>query len=412
MGAGRTGDWIDDLGHRAGPLADCARTFLDCHGLAPQGAQGATGLGRLARLVEDHCDLEEVTEDDDRQFVEGAGAWLGLVLIDALGGGGYQSRDGIHRIHLGDHGYFDPFGAMQASLDSDGPRRELARHVTRAEAEAGGKGPIARVVRCLSRLLSTHPRFRIVDHFDLTLWLTEDVEIDLRRTVQATADQGDGAVEQAVQKLLSLLPGASGPATLPWTDAAPRLLPRLVNHRFFEQLKDSSAEGPGLVRMPVGHDVDCAFLLEFEGRCRFVRESEGLAWAVSLEALRERAHQNLASRSSRARFAAVETNEGPMVIAKSGDGLDAARLLLPSLRETLRPILGDAMIVAVPHRDVLMATPAHIPALTRALEARAADDASRAPHRITHHLFTLGQIDGQIGDPREFTPALGPATGA
>jgi len=84
----------------------------------------------------------------------------------------------------------------------------------------------------------------------------------------------------------------------------------------------------------------------------------------------------------------VDTDAGPLVVARTGDGLDAARLLLPTLPDVLRPELGDAVVAAIPHRDVLYACP-RADAPIEALAARAADASARAPHPITARLFDL-----------------------
>ncbi|MEZ4335273.1 MAG: hypothetical protein R3B82_01480 [Sandaracinaceae bacterium] len=98
--------------------------------------------------------------------------------------------------------------------------------------------------------------------------------------------------------------------------------------------------------------------------------------------------ENLADRSAGARFGTVDTEGGPIVFARTGDGLDAARILLPTLHAVLAPELGDAFLAAIPHRDVLLAC-ADTPRLREALLARARDDAARAPHRITDRLFRV-----------------------
>jgi len=46
-------------------------------------------------------------------------------------------------------------------------------------------------------------------------------------------------------------------------------------------------------------------------------------------------------------------------------------------------------VVAVPHRDILLAAPEAPPELVAALRARAAEDFARAPHPITAALFRV-----------------------
>ena len=76
------------------------------------------------------------------------------------------------------------------------------------------------------------------------------------------------------------------------------------------------------------------------------------------------------------------------MVARTGDGLDSARLLLPTLTAVLRHDLGDAFLLAAPHRDTLLAAP-DTDAGRALLLARAADLAARAPHAICDQPFRM-----------------------
>ncbi len=192
---------------------------------------------------------------------------------------------------------------------------------------------------------------------------------------------------RSVDKLLSFL--GEDRRTVAWGDARTRLLPRLLPPSFEASLPDDSPRRGTLATRPVWQDVRVALILGYEGRSRFVREDELEDWAQSFDDCLTVAVANLAARSTTARFARIETEAGPLVVARTGDGLDAARLLLPGLHDVLSAELGSPFLASVPHRDTLLAGPTSPEALVQALRHKTADDAARAPHRISDALFLV-----------------------
>jgi hypothetical protein len=209
--------------------------------------------------------------------------------------------------------------------------------------------------------------------------------------IDATRDGDVTAVDQAVAKLVGMLPGGAGSASMPWDEAAPLLVPRLVGSAFVAELSATEGAAHGLALFPFGHGVHVALLLAYEDRARYLRAAEVASFPRPPDEVLARAIQNLASRSLRARFARIDTDSGPMIVARSGDGLDAARLLLPSLHDVLAPELGSPFVAAIPHRDTLIACAEQPEPLVASLAARARDDAARAPHAITKELFYVAE---------------------
>ena len=67
------------------------------------------------------------------------------------------------------------------------PSAELARRVAVAEAEAGGSGPISRLVLAFElQLAEQRPDLQIEQQFELELTLTGNVAVDLRRIAATT----------------------------------------------------------------------------------------------------------------------------------------------------------------------------------------------------------------------------------
>ena len=200
-------DWLNTLEDVGGRLVPAARAFVDSQD-PPLPGSGATGIRWLADQLEDFVDKDTDGTDDDR-FVEGAGAVLGLLLIDHLGGR-TRERDGCHRVQLGRFGWFDPFGTIQEALDAEDPRRCLSDYLSVAEREAAETGPVSRVVRVFADTLGRErPDLDIESQFELTVDLNNGASVDLARLERVARDQDDDAATEAARRIISMLPGSN-----------------------------------------------------------------------------------------------------------------------------------------------------------------------------------------------------------
>ncbi len=82
-----------------------------------------------------------------------------------------------------------------------------------------------------------------------------------------------------------------------------------------------------------------------------------LSWGVGLEALQDAAIRNLARWSDEAPWSEETSGERRLLSSDTGDGWDAARILLPDVRDRLTSELGTSgrVLVGVPERDLLVA---------------------------------------------------------
>jgi uncharacterized protein YtpQ (UPF0354 family) len=194
----------------------------------------------------------------------------------------------------------------------------------------------------------------------------------------------------AVSRLLSHLPQA-GPSAEAFDEVAPRILPRPVGPGLLTGL----AAGRSLLSLPFVGTAKLCFVVRYEGRARYVRAGELEGWGISAAELRAIAIRNLAARSERAKLASIEGDGGSFVLARTGDGLDAARALLPGLATTLAAELGSPFALAIPHRDTLLACRIEDRASLEQLAARARDLAARAPHAILSEVLRVDP-DGSL----------------
>jgi len=354
-----------------------ARTFVDSQH-PPLPGTGAAGIRWLAAQLEDFVDRDTDGGDDDR-FVEGAGAVLGLLLIEHLGGR-TRERDGCHRVQLGRFGWFDPFWTIQEVLDAEDPRGCLSEYLSVAEREADENGPVSRVVRVFANTLGRErPDLDIESQFELTVDLNNGASVDLARLERVARDQDEDAATEAARRIISMLPGANTQEETPWSEAATRLLPRLVSEKFLASLPSEQA----LYVDPVGNGVHLALQLRYGTRARYVRCAEVDSWALERAGARQQALENLAAKSRSLR---LERVTGEILRVRQGDGLDGARLLLPDLADRLAKLDPGVWVAAAPHRDVLLL--ARGEALEE-LRRRAEDAVQRAPHPVSAAIFAV-----------------------
>ncbi len=370
-------EWLKALEDVGGRLVPAARVFVDSEPpSAPAG--GTSGVRWLATRLEDFVDRETDDGQDDR-FVEGAGAFLGLLLIDHLGGRA-RERDGSHRVQLGRFGWFDPFVAIQDSLDAEDPRACLADYLAAAEREASDDGPVSRVVRTFADALDTErPDLGIESQFELTVDLSNGASVDLTSLERVARDEDPTAATDAARRIISLLPGAREEEATPWHEAVSRLLPRLVSEQFLDSLPGDRPLHTELL----GADIHVALQLRYGSRARYLRDTEVYAWPVSHAAVQRQALENLAGKSRSLRLEPVA--EGVMRV-RQGDGLDGARLVLPDLAARLARVQPGTWVASAPHRDILLLAPQRG---VEALATYAEDAARRAPHPISGTLFEI-----------------------
>jgi uncharacterized protein YtpQ (UPF0354 family) len=370
-------DWLNALEEVGGRLVPAARTFVDSQH-PPLPGTGAPGIRWLAAQLEDFVDRDTDGGDDDR-FVEGAGALLGLLLIDHLGGR-TRERDGSHRVQLGRFGWFDPFGTIQEALDAEDPRECLSEYLSVAEREADENGPVSWVVRVFANTLGRErPDLDIESQFELTVDLNNGASVDLARLERVARDQDEDAATEAARRIISMLPGAHAQEETPWSEAATRLLPRLVSKKFLASLPSEQT----LYVESVGSDVHLALQVRYGTRARYVRCAEVDSWALERAGARQQAIENLAAKSSSLRLERI-TEE--ILRVRQGDGLDGARLLLPDLAARLAQIEPGIWVAAAPHRDVLLLARGEA---IEELHRRAEDAVQRAPHPVSAAIFAI-----------------------
>ena len=91
---------------------------------------------------------------------------------------------------------------------------------------------------------------------------------------------------------------------------------------------------------------------------------------------------------------------GGVAVIDTGDGYDAARILLPGLRGRLVAALGPTVMAGVPGRDLFVAWSAGL-ANRREFETKVRDMAGRMPHPVTDQIFVIDAGGIRLAMPSE-----------
>ena len=383
--------WFDALDQSCAvvvaPASHFAQRFGQC--ALADFPRRETGVRRLCDILLAYAEADIAEGCDDWDFVEGGGALLTLLLIDYHTSCRVAVREGTLRLRLGEHGWFDPFAAIEHSLEGDDIRRAFAKELAIAEADAAGTGPGARVLEAFETLLrQTRPDLTIASQFEHELVLSNGAQIDLRRVISATSTATPLEVKSAVRAVVDVL-ADSGAALVDvsWQQARTQIFPRLVSLDFLDGLDDSLNERCRLMARPLGGDVSIALVLRYPDRIKYVGHRALEHWDTTVDVAYQVALGNLVEHSAQAKFFRLDTDYGPLMMARNGDGLDASRLLLPGLHALLSKELGSDCVAAAPHRDALMASAGAPVGLIDALRHTVTDAAMRAPHRISTQLW-------------------------
>ncbi|HOF86867.1 MAG TPA: DUF1444 family protein [Armatimonadota bacterium] len=167
----------------------------------------------------------------------------------------------------------------------------------------------------------------------------------LLRRCRAYPEHAALLVEEAAMAFVAALNEEDG---LP-ADWADQVLPQL--------LPDDAAD-PALARQALLAGVQVGYVLPRDGAFRWITQAELAAAGVSAEALGAAALRNIERSCNRLVIDArdgEDEGEEMMLRFQTGDGLDAARLLVPTFFQRFGPRFAEApLLVAVPTRDTLI----------------------------------------------------------
>jgi uncharacterized protein YtpQ (UPF0354 family) len=174
---------------------------------------------------------------------------------------------------------------------------------------------------------------------------------NLYRTVLLKAESAGALIREYLEQVLSSF--TEERSYEDYESVRDRLLPMLKSEQWVQ-------EAPGhldVLRVEFAPGLVICFAVDEPTRVAYVTRQMVESWDVPVERVQEVAQDNLAARQSGLELTVLNGDDGrPFAIAiNSGDGYDATRLVLPSVREALEEQLGEEYLVGLPNRDFLIA---------------------------------------------------------
>jgi uncharacterized protein YtpQ (UPF0354 family) len=225
-----------------------------------------------------------------------------------------------------------------------------------------------------------------VSGFDI--FLTNGTRVHLGN-LYATCLRAPGCEDEAIDNFVSaVLSQAAADGKLPcFREACGRLFPVLKTTVFLDKPLGS---GTKLSDDLLWQDFHCGLAVCFvydTGDCaRFVRLEDVEDWGTCEDEVQWHALENLASSTALLDHGIAETRYGKAVVVNANDGYDAARILLPGLKDALAPHLGGSFLMAVPCRDLLVAFE-NKRELLELIRREVREDAHLGAYGLTDELF-------------------------
>ena len=197
------------------------------------------------------------------------------------------------------------------------------------------------------------------------------------------ADVDDDAFSRLVARLIGDVRevGLDRVRDLDFASAAPMLLPQVRSRQWLDQRCFGDS---GLVHKPMNDELVTVYVVDDDTNMVFVCREHLRQWRKDVDDVHNIARANLARRSAPS-LANANAADAEPVVMRSGDGFDAARVLLLERAEGL--------LVAIPDRDTLWVGHAEGKGLARLMAATEAI-ADQAPHPVSPHVFRV--TDGQL----------------
>ena len=163
-----------------------------------------------------------------------------------------------------------------------------------------------------------------------------------------------------------------------------RLLPMVVSAELAE------LRSADIVTQPLIAGLAVTYVLDGDRTIAYLPQDVLKRWNKTIDELHDIALQNLIARSQSIQAHAAQDDDGSinLVVFQTLDGFDATRLLLPTLHDRLRQVLGSPFAAAIPNRDILLCFRGGEDTVTQ-LSAQVKQDFRTMPHQVTDKLFLV-----------------------
>jgi uncharacterized protein YtpQ (UPF0354 family) len=198
-------------------------------------------------------------------------------------------------------------------------------------------------------------------------------------------EERDAHIREHVWRILEALQLTQNASVPDWDEARGKL--RLQFMRTEHTLRAP------VITFTFARDVVVALAIDLTHAYSYVSPAHLERWKVAEEVAYEEALSNLEQASAGIQIHATGAPQALLAI-QTGDGYDAARLLLPTMRKLAVEHLGEPCYAAVPNRDFLImwsvSNPAEFQTMVR---AQVRQDCESQPYPLTSTVFVVTEAE-------------------
>ena len=239
--------------------------------------------------------------------------------------------------------------------------------------------------------LSIYDEIEVLDRegFELRLRASgADVAADLGTfyaAYQRDPGQLDVVFETFVRTVLGIQPDRSAST---YSDLSERIYPMIKPLAMLLEVRERRL--PMLAYREFLGDLMIAYVIDEDRSVAYLNEEHLDRWGVSVQDVHAQAIANLRRRTdANVKYTTVGAGEQRLFIYNSGDGYDAARLLLSDVLSGWARDLPGQLVIGIPNRDFMIAFSDANPEILRAVAAQVQADAVQQQYGLTEQLFTL-----------------------
>lgn len=193
------------------------------------------------------------------------------------------------------------------------------------------------------------------------------------------ADRQQAAITDYVDRLVEQVGKADDASRSSWAEMSKRLRPRLVS-------PDMRQTMPTMLLRAFATGTLNAYVLDHGRQVEYVQRDILEPWRVDSQRVHDTAIANLEALSADVQIEVRKARGGGLfTMIDTDDSYDAARLVVPALRDGFLDALGTPIFVGIPNRDFLLAWSADAP--FAAFANCVAKDFTEQPYPITDAIF-------------------------
>ncbi|MFN8475059.1 MAG: DUF1444 family protein [Anaerolineae bacterium] len=218
-----------------------------------------------------------------------------------------------------------------------------------------------------------------------------DLDVDpFYRAYVAEPQSLDQVVSLAAQQALTV-PGSV--AGVEQRAAISALLPQIKDEAF---IRDAARQGQTLVSRPFADKLSVVYVADAPSIMRYITQADLRTQGWTAQNLDEVALENLRERANTTAFTQANQGMQTAFISATGDGYDAARILLPALHQVLAQRVWGRLLFGIPTRDILVVIGDGDAAYVKQVAARVRNDFESRPFPLSPHLYTMDQGQAHV----------------